>query len=833
MRLFVAEKPSLARTIAEGLGHVQKMAGYLQCGKNDLITWCFGHLLDLAQPEAYHKAWGNRYDRSILPIVPEKVRLTPRTDSGIREQLRLIDNLLKQADLVVNAGDPDREGQLLVDEVLEFLNYHGPTQRIFLAALDPRSVARALARLEDNEKYTSWRDAAATRRIVDWLAGINMSRAMTIFGNSIGLQGVLSLGRVQTPTLRLVVDRDRQIANFQAVDYAQLVASMGHALGPFKALFKPAEDLLGLDPDGRLTDFSVAEKICAESLHLPGTITKLERKNGQEWAKLPYSLASLQVDAAAKFSLSAQQVLNIAQKLYESKLTTYPRTDCEYLPEEQFADAPEIIQSLCSLPKLGQCAKGANPSIRSKAWNTKKITAHHAIIPTGIIPSALAPLEEQIYLLIAQRYLLQFWPPMEFEATKLQVTLDNQTLWEATGKVIKNAGWTSVVRPDKEAEPPLPRVQKGDRVSCQDIDLQRKRTTPPAHFTEGTLIAAMKNIHRFVEDKKARAKLRESSGLGTEATRAGILEILKNRGYVQSKGKSLLATEKGQNVIDLCPHSMKDIVTTAILEDMLSDIQNGKVASKQAVSHYAKSLAPMLDEVFAQDTSRLPKLDYTACPLCSRALVRIKGKKSQKYFWICQNDACQALFSDEGGHCGQQILKPEISSEFTCPQCGKPLARRKRKDGSGSFFSCTGYPKCSYTDPDIDGKPGQPGPRAEISSEFSCPLCGKPLARRQRKDGSGSFFSCTGYPHCTYTAPDIDGKPGTPTAHPKPPCEGTFSCPLCGKPLVYGQARQSGQPYWACFNKSPKHGRKSKFFSVAPDGKPLFNESPQTKARKQ
>ncbi|MBQ7738904.1 MAG: DNA topoisomerase 3 [Desulfovibrionaceae bacterium] len=775
MRVFVAEKPSLAKTIAESLGHPRRNNGFFSCDNGDIVTWCFGHLLELAQPEDYDPAWGNRYNRAILPINPGQTKLIPKDDPGVREQLKVIGQLIAKTPLVVNAGDPDREGQLLVDEVLEYLNYQGQTQRIFLPALDPKTVAKGLAHLEDNSKYRTWRDAAATRRHLDWLGGINMSRAMTIFGHSIGLDGVLSLGRVQTPTLRIVVDRERQIANFVPVDYAQLQASIKHNNGTFKATFKPGEDTLGLDPDGRLIDFEVANSIKESSANLPGKITSLEKKNVKVPPKLPYALAQLQEDCGAKFSLGAQQVLDIAQKLYEAKLTTYPRTDCEYLPEEQFDSAPEILRMLTQIPDLNEAASMANPTLKSKAWDTSKITAHHAIIPTGIPPKNLSKQEEQVYNLIALRYILQFWPAQEYEATKVKVVLDNGTLWEAQGKVIKNPGWTKIVRPEKEEEPPLPAMKKNDPVNSTTVDLIKKRTTPPAHFTEGTLIKAMKAIHRFVQDKAAQAKLRETSGLGTEATRAGILETLKKRGYLINKGKTLLPTTKGENVVDLCPDSMKDIVTTAILEDVLTDVQAGKINPGEAVATYVNDLGPMIDAVFAADLSKITqKFEYTHCPKCQRAITKIKSKKNDKTYWICQNPDCHALFNDDQGQIGQEIMRSEISSKYKCPKCGQPLARRQRRDGQGFFWACTGYPECKWTAPDDNQKPGQ----------------------RQTV---------------------------------KPPIEGNFCCPLCGTKLVYGISKNTGNPYWACFNPAPEHGSKTKFFPILPNGAPEIGFLPKNR----
>ncbi|MCR4666952.1 MAG: DNA topoisomerase 3 [Desulfovibrio sp.] len=782
MRLFIAEKPSLARTIAEYLGIVKRAGGYIVCRNDDVVTWCFGHLLEMAQPERYNKSWGNRYNKQILPIVPEHILLEPKTDQGASSQLSVITDLLKKCSQVVNAGDPDREGQLLVDEVLDYLHYDGPTDRIFLASLDAKSVTRALGTMRENVEYRSWRDAAETRRTIDWLGGINMSRAMTIFGHSLGFQGVLSLGRVQTPTLRIVVERDRQIAHFVPVDYAQLTAEIAHEKGSFLATFKPGDATEGCDPEGRLTNFEVAGALQKESAPLPGLITGFERKNGKEWPKLPYSLASLQVDCAAKFGFSAQQVLNIAQRLYEGKFTTYPRTDCEYLPEEQFGDAPEIIRMLSGHEFLKEACAGADTSLRGKAWDTKKITAHHAIIPTGVRPSSLSFDEERVYLRIALRYVLQFWPPQEFMQSKISVRLENGTEWEARGKVIKKAGWTAVLKNEQKEEDEgeekekdgegqtLPAVRKGDPVKSVRVDLKKKRTTPPAHFTEGTLINAMKNIHRFVDDKNARTKLRETSGLGTEATRAGILETLKKRGYLEGKGKKLLSTSKGQSIIDLCPASMKDIVTTAVLEDILSDVQAGTVEASEAVKTYVRKLPPMIEAVFTQDVSKITCPEFDPCPLCKRAVRRIRGKKSGKYFWICTNEDCKAFFTDEDGKIGTRIVQAEISRTHTCPECGKPLARRQRKDGSGFFWSCTGYPDCRFACPDIEGKPG---PRREVI---------------------------------------------------QPPVPGTFFCPHCGSPLRYGRSK-TGRFYWACFNRESGKHSGPVFFDCQKDGSPRIPET--------
>ena len=317
-RLFIAEKPSLGKAIAAELGVTQTCQGYIVCG-NDAVTWCFGHLLEQYDPDDYDEAW-KLWRRSSLPMIPREWRLKPKEST--RAQLQVISNLLGEAATVVNTGDPDREGQLLVDEVLEHFRYSGPVQRIWLASLDSRSIQKALATLKDNRDYANLRDSARARSQADWLIGMNATRAMTLRGRESGRDGVLSMGRVQTPTLALVVNRDREIAAFTPIDYLVLQATLQHDVGTFSAIFKPSETQPGLDSEGRLVDGATAQGIMDAVRGKNGIITSVTREKKKKPVPLPHCLSSLQKAASSKLGMTAQQVLDTAQSLYEKKLST-------------------------------------------------------------------------------------------------------------------------------------------------------------------------------------------------------------------------------------------------------------------------------------------------------------------------------------------------------------------------------------------------------------------------------------------------------------------------------------------------------------------------------
>ena len=701
MRLFIAEKPSLARAIAEGLGNGRKDDGCIRCG-NDIVTWCFGHLLEPCYPEDYKPEYGS-WRREHLPIIPTSWRNKPKPKAGA--QLKVIGKLLKEAESVVNAGDPDREGQLLVDEVLEHFNYRGAVSRIWLASLDDRSVRKALDSITNNAGYAALRDSARARMQADWLVGMNATRAMTIAGRESGRDEVLSLGRVQTPTLALVVNRDREIASFKPSDYFVLQANIVHPSGTFTATFTPDETQGGLDASGRLMDAAVAITLADAAKGAAGTVTDFVRETKTKSPSLPHCLSSLQKEASAKCSMTAKQVLDTAQSLYEKKLTTYPRTDSRYLPEEQFDTAGQILASLSSIVGLEHVAGKADAKLKSSAWNTKKITAHHAIIPTGEKPSSLNDKERALYTLIVMAYCLQFYPAMRYESQKAFLSLAN-TRWEAKGRSILEAGWSAMFSDNDESEEQdseqgqsLPALNKGDGVDCRDVQTLKKKTAPPSRFTEGTLIEAMANVHRFVSDSSAKAVLNENEGIGTEATRAGTIETLKARKFLITEKKALVTTQLGQELIDLTPSTLKDPITTATWESKLDAIARGK-----------ETLSGFMEE----QIRILPDL-----------LAPILGNSS----------------------------KPA----HACPDCGAPLYRRKGKKPGTWFWGCSGYPACKTTAPDNDGQPGKAGPKPDLTS-FSCKVCGKPLVRRENT--RGQYFTCSGYPACKNIYPPAEnGEP--------------------------------------------------------------------------
>ena len=671
-RLFIAEKPSLGKAIAAELGVTQICQGYMVCG-NDVVTWCFGHLLEQYDPDDYDEAW-KLWRRSSLPMIPREWRLKPKESA--RAQLQVISNLLGEAATVVNTGDLDMEGQLLVDEVLEHFHYTGPVQRIWLASLDSRSIQKALATLKDNRDYANLRDSARARSQADWLIGMNATRTMTLRGRESGRDGVLSMGRVQTPTLALVVNRDREIAAFTPIDYLVLQATLQHDAGTFSAIFKPSETQPGLDSEGRLVDGATAQDIMDAVRGKNGIITSVTREKKKKPVPLPHCLSPLQKAASSKLGMTAQQVLDTAQSLYEKKLTTYPRTDCRYLPEEQFGDAARLITALSGISGLEVVTAKADSALRGPVWDTKKITAHHAIIPTGEKPQSLTAQETNLYLMIAVQYCLQFYPPMSYEAQKIVVSI-NDTTWEARGRLILEPGWTGVATEEmdedakkKEPEQSLPPVSSDTPVTCADVDALKKKTTPPSRFSEGSLIEAMASVHRFISDATAKSVLKENEGLGTEATRAGIIETLKGRKFIAPSGKSLVSTPIGQSLIDMTPGVLKDPVMTAQWEQRLEQIARGELTLDAFMQDQIAILPTLLNSVLSRPVALLPSA--FPCPKCGKAMRKRPNKKYGGFFWACSDPDCHTFFPDNNGKPGAPREKA-VPSEFPCPVCNQPL----------------------------------------------------------------------------------------------------------------------------------------------------------------
>ena len=681
MKLFIAEKPSLGKGIAQYLPGPRKTGnGCIECdGGKQIVTWAFGHVFEQVEPDFYtpddvprtpkgKKKW--RWDE--LPILPEKWVLAPKPDA--KAQIKVIRDLLKKADSVVNAGDPDREGQLLVEEILDECGWKGPTQRIWLAALDEQSVQKALANLKDNRDYQNLKLSAQARSRADWLMGMNLTRAFSLANTG---SGVLSVGRVQTPTLRLIADRDNAIEHFKPKDYFVPRIQTAKAGTSFWSTWQVRPELDGVDPDGQLIDRAVAEKIVAKAKSAgKAVVLDYASAEKQQGAPLGFSLAELQKTCSAKFGMSAKDTLDAAQALYEEhKAATYPRSDCRYLPEEQFGDAGKVLSGLAKLG-FGELVKGADVRKKSGIWNTGKVTAHHAIIPTGAMQGSMSPIVAKVYDLIVRQYLAQFYPAYVYRATKILLDCAGEQ-WQANGNAPVSAGWKAVFGKLSEAEDDndgevlsLPVLTKGETLAVTDADVQAKQTQPPKRFTDGTLIEAMSNIHKFVEDPAARAKLKETSGIGTEATRASILETLLKRGFIERKGKQVVSTAPGRALVQALPDVLTNPATTAQWEDVLGAIADGKVTS-DAFEAAQRDFVTKLVGVAKQAHIRVgeprqsgdsasgggkAKKSGPKCGACGKPTVVLKTKTGKD--WL-KCEACGAAFwpSKDGKSCGTQWEK--------------------------------------------------------------------------------------------------------------------------------------------------------------------------------
>lgn len=712
MRLFIAEKPSAAKSLAAELGSQIAGNGFIQCG-DDCVTWCFGHLFEMAQPEHYNsslKVWR----MEDLPIVPVDWELLPKNDA--RAQIAIIGSLLKQSSEAVNFGDPDNEGQLLVDNVLEHFNYQKPIKRLWISALDSVSVQRGLNALEDNAKYRGHNLAASGRGKADWLIGMNLSRAFTLFSQAKGVSGVVTVGRVQTPTLAIVAARDRAIANFKAIAFHVIKAHVKHANGNFIMTWKAQDNQPGLDIENRLIDTGIAGAIISNIGGQKGIVTNYEKIKKNQGHPKGLSLTGITVLASTSFGYGAAEVLEICQSLYEThKITSYPRSDCEFLPESQHQAAPDILAAVATnIPAITPWIAEIDVHIKSKIWDDEKVTAHHAIIPTAKLCdlSRLNNAENNVYQLIVRAYIAQFYPLHEYLQTSITATVKDH-LFVSSGKTIITNGWkdlytTAPDDEDTEAEQILPAMMKGDNLIFETLERHDRKTTPPKHFTEGTLLVAMENIHKYIENDADKKALKDGDGIGTPATRSSIISDHKKRGNLFEEKKYIKCSLQGFSTLDLLPENIKSPALTALYERQLKEIVHGNGTVDNFIRDQSTFIASQIDTI-----KQVMPTEYTFnCPTCE--VGKIRRKKSAKgFFWGCSQyqSGCKTSFTDVDGKPDMTtkavVSTPVTADGYNCPVCKKGNMRRvAKKDGKTFFWSCSAWRDgCKSTLSDKEGKP--------------------------------------------------------------------------------------------------------------------------------
>lgn len=655
MKLYIAEKPSLGRAIAQALPKPHKKnQGYISAGNGDCVTWCVGHLLEQAEPHHYdtqYKKWALAH----LPIIPKQWQLKPKSRTAA--QLKVIEGLLKKADEIVNAGDPDREGQLLVDEVISHLKTPiakiKQAKRLLINDLNLSAVEKAIGNLQSNQLFVPLSTSALARSRADWLYGMNMTRAYTLQGQTVGYSGLLSVGRVQTPVLGLVVRRDEEIEHFCSKPFYEVLANLSTLESPqsgFKAKWQPSEACQPyLDEDNRLLVKGLAENVIERIKNKPAEVTGIKKRNKKHYAPLPHSLSSLQIEANKRFGMSAKQCLDSCQSLYEKyKLITYPRSDSRYLPSEHRTQAPEIIRAIASNNNdLNEACAGADLSINSKVWNDGKVEAHHAIIPTlaNKKSDSLNKMEQQIYQLVCLQYLMQFYPPFQFAETQLEVRIE-KGIFSTTAKQTLHTGWkvlnTKNIQksPKKETlnqselhqreleQQPLPKLVKGQKLLCTSGTLVEKNTQPPKPFNDATLLGAMTGISRYVKDPKIKKILKETDGLGTEATRAGIIELLVKRQFLRRQGKNITSSEAGRGLIRSLPESASIPDMTALWEAELDKISTKQLNYKQFITPLEQQIEHLIESAKSTKPEKMRNVESPKRNFKGRSKKAKTAKKS-------------------------------------------------------------------------------------------------------------------------------------------------------------------------------------------------------------
>ena len=629
MILYIAEKPSVGRAVAEVLPKPQQKGdGFITAANGDVVTWCIGHLLEQAQPEAYNADY-KKWRKEHLPIVPDAWQHTVK--AATKKQFNVVKKLVKQADVLVNMGDPDRVGQILVDEIINYCKVskakRASAQRCLINDMNPDAIKRSLQDLRPNSDFIPLATSALARARADWLYGINMTRLCTLQGQAAGYQGVLSVGRVQTPILGLVVHRDLAIENFVTKPFYEVFIELSTANNEvYTAKWQPSAACEPyMDEDGRVLLKKLAETVLKKVVGQTGEVTAVMESVKQQAPPLPYNLSALQIDASRRFNLTAQKTLDICQQLYERhKLITYPRSDCRYLPNGHYQDRHTVSQAIAkTCAALSDALENADLSLKSKAWNDSKVGAHHAIIPTsrGLDGSRLSMDELKIYELVARQYLMQFYPAFCYQEKQIDTQVAGG-LFISRQKEVVSHGWKALfpsrateratkvqqangqqakVQQDNEDQEfsaiKLPKVTKGQSVHCLEGRLDEKQTSPPRRFTDASLLAAMTGIARYVSDPEIKKVLRDTDGLGTEATRAGIIELLFKRQFLVKSGKEISATEVGRRLILSLPPIMALPDMTAHWESQLEAIAEKRMSYQQFMSPMLDGLSMLIKQV--------------------------------------------------------------------------------------------------------------------------------------------------------------------------------------------------------------------------------------------
>ncbi|MDI2113896.1 DNA topoisomerase 3 [Commensalibacter nepenthis] len=659
MKLIIAEKPSVGRAIAESLGVITSNKTHIECKNNHTVIWCFGHLFELASPEFYLNKESKIWLKEDLPIFPDNWQLLPKPAS--KTQLKLIGDLLKKSDLIIHAGDPDREGQLLIDEILDYFHNKKIVKRFWCSTPDQRSITTALNNLEPNEKYKSWGKSAYARALADWLIGMNLTRANTLAFKERGGRDLIVIGRVKTPTLNLIVERCNQIENFKPIPYFKIKAIFDYKNHKLHTLFKPKEDQKGLDQDGRLIDLDVVKTITATvKLESKGIISNNRHEKKSIGQPKGLSGAGLGKIAFNLYGYSAQKTLDLSQALYEKKVTSYPRTDCEFLSENQYQESKEIIDIIANIPQYKVIIDNADLTIKSSIWNDKKITAHHAIIPTfhSFNIDILSKDEANLYDIIVKNYISQFYPKHEYNLQTITITCGGYDFGTSV-KTILQSGWKSIFENDEVEDQEQLEDQEltldvlvDDPVLCSEINFSDEKTKPPAYFTDSSIIEAMINIHKYVSDEYKKY-LKETDGIGTIATRAMIIEELSKKEYIERQGKGkkskIIATNLGKQLINSVSGNIKEPAITAVLERHLQSIQDGSGEIEPFLNRQKEFVIKELERAF--DPNRQNVIEIIPCPDCGADLIRRtgqkgKGKTATKYdFFGCSGyPKCKSSF---------------------------------------------------------------------------------------------------------------------------------------------------------------------------------------------